>query len=1303
MPTRLHVLNVEDLPDDARLILRELSRGGYDVVSKRVDSAEDLRRALAESPWEIVLSDYSMPGFSAPEALFLCRESDPDLPFVVISGTIGEDRAVEMMRAGANDYLLKNSLARLVPVVERELREVSKRRLHRQTAQAASLLAAIVESSDDAIISKTMEGIVTSWNPAAERIFGWGVAEAMGRHISFVIPPDRADEFAGVMERLSLGEQIGQFETVRLRRDGTRFDVSITVSPIRDREGRLTGISMVARDISSRKRTERLMRKSEERYRRLFETAQDGVLILDAVSGQIADANPFLTKLLGYRHEELVGKELWEIGLLRDMASNKAAFRTLQDTGFFRYDNYPLQSKDGSQIEVEFVSNTYDVGDTRVVQCNIRDISERKLAEEALRWGEERLQKQSSILQLILDNMSDGVVVADEQGEILLFNPAAEQILNLGSIHVPPSEWSERYSLHLPDGTTMFPAADLPLIKAIQGEDSDEVEMIVNHTKVSQPRWISMNARPMRDENFVLRGGIVVFRNVTERKRTEQALRASEVRYRSLIAATAAIVWDSPASGQFDTEQPAWTAFTGQTLEQHRGWGWLDAIHPDDREMSAKAWKAAVAERGNFQVEHRLRRLDGEYRYMFVRAVPIFDSEGAIHEWVGVHTDVSDLKRVEIERAELLTQLKLQIERMPLAYILFNPDYCITDWNPAAERIFGFAREEALGLKAFDLVARSFHGEAAEILARIRTGDMAAHSVNENITKSGATILCEWHNTPLLNAEGKFHGMLSLAQDVTSRRWAEQAASDAQQRLKHVLASSPAVLFTLTVADNKILGIDWISDNIKALLGYAPEDALGQDWWTRNVHPEEREFFIARTNQDLFDLGYATHEYRFRHKSGQYVWTRSEVRLIRDAAGRPAEVVGSWSDITERKLLEDQFHQAQKLDAFGQLAAGVAHDFNNLLTIINGYSEMLIQSLPQGHPSRKMAGEILKAGERSAGLTRQLLAFSRQQILAPKILNLNEVVSETDKMLRRLIGEDVRLTTTLASNLWAVRADPGQVGQVLLNLAVNARDAMPTGGRLTIETQNVVLDESYTRDHADVRAGAYVLVSVADTGTGMTPEVQKRLFEPFFTTKEPGKGTGLGLATVYGIVKHSGGHVRVYSNVGIGTTFKIYLPRFEGVPEGLQAPSQFVIPPRGTETILLAEDEAGVRELTSQILAESGYKVLQASDGDEALRLAAAHDGPIQLLITDVVMPGMGGRSVAKQVTERHTGVRVLFMSGYTDDAVIRHGGLREGVDFIQKPFSPLAFLFKVREVLDAPAKSGVFDGSSRAIVRREI
>ncbi|MBC7252241.1 MAG: PAS domain S-box protein, partial [Anaerolineae bacterium] len=476
------------------------------------------------------------------------------------------------------------------------------------------------------------------------------------------------------------------------------------------------------------------------------------------------------------------------------------------------------------------------------------------------------------------------------------------------------------------------------------------------------------------------------------------------------------------------------------------------------------------------------------------------------------------------------------------------------------------------------------------------------------------------------------------------------------------------------------------------IFGYTVEEmlAFSADEARALIYPEDRAATVQRHRRRLAgEPAEPRYEMRIIRKDGTVRWIETFVRPVQ-FRGEPA-VQSAIIDITERKHLEEQLRQAQKMEALGRLAGGVAHDFNNLLTAIIGYTDLLLREFPPYDPKREDLQEIRQAAERAAALTRQLLAFSRKQVLELRVLDLNTTVSNLEKMLRRLIGEDIELVTHLAPDLDRVKADPGQIEQVIMNLAVNARDAMPQGGQLTIETKNVFLDEEYVRQHVEMQPGPYVMLAVSDTGIGMDKETMSHLFEPFFTTKEMGEGTGLGLATVYGIVKQSGGHITVYSEPGLGTTFKVYLPRTE---EGaataelqLQVPAELL---QGQETILVVEDEEVVRELAVRILRKRGYTVLQAQDGAEALRVCREHQGPIHLLITDVVMPGgMSGRQVAEQLQPLQPEMKVIYMSGYTENAIVHHGVLELGAVLLQKPFTPSSLAHKVRQMLDENKPDG--------------
>jgi PAS domain S-box-containing protein len=465
------------------------------------------------------------------------------------------------------------------------------------------------------------------------------------------------------------------------------------------------------------------------------------------------------------------------------------------------------------------------------------------------------------------------------------------------------------------------------------------------------------------------------------------------------------------------------------------------------------------------------------------------------------------------------------------------------------------------------------------------------------------------------------------------------------------------------------------------MLGYGSERELLEKDTARDIYLDAG----ARTRalDAVLRQGHATAENQWRRKDGSIITVRQTSRAVLDARGAPEHHITIVEDITERRDLESQLRQAQKMEAIGQLASGVAHDFNNLLAAIMGSAEILLEELPAGSQSRDDASEIRNAALRAAGLTRQLLAFGRKQALAPRLINLNELVAGTEMLLRRTLGEEIDLRTVLAPGLGAARADPGQLEQVIINLAVNARDAMERGGKLTIETANVDLDGEYVARHPAAQPGRYVMFAVSDTGTGIDAAVLARLFEPFFTTKPRGKGTGLGLATAYGIVKQSGGYIWVYSEPGMGAVFKVYLPRVDGVPESRAAAAPDGTLLDGSETVLVAEDQQEVRKYTRKLLEARGYTVLTAASGAEALQLAAQHGGVIHALVTDVIMPGMSGRDLAVELARTRPQTKVLYLSGYADESIVRHGVLEPGVAFLQKPFTSDSLARKVRELLE--------------------
>jgi len=629
----------------------------------------------------------------------------------------------------------------------------------------------------------------------------------------------------------------------------------------------------------------------------------------------------------------------------------------------------------------------------------------------------------------------------------------------------------------------------------------------------------------------------------------------------------------------------------------------------------------------------------------------------------------------EFAAAEDLLHLQATaLEAAANPIIISRRDGTIVWVNKAFEELSGYTREEALGqstrlLKAGQQSPSFYKNMWETILSGQRwRGELV------NRRKDGTVYEEEMTITPVKNGAGDVTHFIAIKLDITERKRAEEWIC----RLAQAVENS-AELIAIANPDGRI---SFANQALLQATGYKDTEIIGEFFGktliSHNNPPALDEEIRART---LLEGGWRG-ECLGRRKDDSQFPVFLSTGQIKDSQGLVIGIFGIGQDITDRKRLEEQLLVSQKMEAVGRLAVGVAHDFNNLLGVIVGYSDLVLDAFPSDDPRHQQLEQIKKAGLRATSLTRQLLTFSRKQVCQPVVLDINALVTDFNKMLRRMVGEDIEFTNALHQGLGQVKADPGQIEQVIMNLVVNSRDAMPNGGKLIIETANVDLDEDYCLLHPSVQPGHYVMLAVSDTGSGMDAKTQARIFEPFFTTKEEGKGTGLGLATVYGVVKQSEGHIWVYSELGKGTTFKIYFPRIDepahSAATDLGAPGSM----RGSETILLAEDSALLRVLTCTLLENNRYEVIAAENGMEAVKLAERCDRPIHLLLTDVVMPGMSGRELADRLAVKRPGMRVLYMSGYTNDAIVHHGVLEPGLFFLQKPFSQEALTHKLREVL---------------------
>ncbi|HEY5160445.1 MAG TPA: PAS domain S-box protein [Gaiellaceae bacterium] len=690
-------------------------------------------------------------------------------------------------------------------------------------------------------------------------------------------------------------------------------------------------------------------------------------------------------------------------------------------------------------------------------------------------------------------------------------------------------------------------------------------------------------------------------------------------------------------------------------------------------------------------LETERRRRDGTIFPYRISLAPHRDSDGEVVGVIGIGSDLSSSKLAEEELLRSRELYRVVVENSHDMIALLDPMGRFVFASPSYEQALGYGPEELVDVSPISLVHPSDVQRASDALRQAVTSRSAAVVELRMRHKRGNWVFVEGTTTSVLDENGRLRSILMSFRDISERRAAEEELRDAEARYRLLVEQLP--LITYINAPGESGRWVYLSPQLEQILGYKPADWVSEyDNFLNAIHPDDRERVTAE-RASSGAKGRIALEYRLVAKDERLVWVRDEAVVVRDLSGKPLYVQGYMVDISvereaevERQRLEAELMQSQKMEAIGRLAGGIAHDFNNLLTAITGYSELIVAELDPASSMARDAEEIKRAADQAAAMTQQLLAFSRRQVLQPVLLNPNEVIGRMETMLQRLIGENIELVTTPETDISMISADRGQIEQVLMNLVVNARDAMPKGGKITIETANVSLDEA-DATLLGLPAGDFVLATVSDTGSGMDEETMSHIFEPFFTTKGQGEGTGLGLATVHGIVEQSNGSIRVVSAIGKGSVFRVYLPVAEQSAEEKRAVAPLA-ETRGTETILLVEDEEMVRQLVARVLRDLGYEVLETSSGDEAISLSDSLDRSIDLLVTDVVMPGMSGREVAEILAAKRPTVRVLFMSGYTDEAIVRHGVLDGVAEFIGKPFTPQELARKIRGVL-AASESG--------------
>jgi PAS domain S-box-containing protein len=1174
----------------------------------------------------------------------------------------------------------------------REFSELSEAKFDTVQLQGAM---SVLEGIRDGVlhVNRHTRKIVLA-NGGMSRLTGYDVAELLELSVDDLHPPEFLpnvlDQFHALLHgTLDVAENVPV-----LRRDGSI--VYCDISPGFTRIGAENLFFCVFRDVTERRRREREVVKERKRFQSLAANAPFGIALI-APDGAILYVNESFRSMFGYDLSEIPDGRTWFRKAFPDSALRHEVIAAWIEgnlgagAGEQRPRVFEVTCKDGAKKITHFRPVRLETGE-HILTCE--DITERRRIENALLESQAmfRLLSEQSLMSVAL--LQDNVYhyVNDAMANLLEY--PAEEILSW-----KPQEFLER--VH---------PEDLEFVtRQAQKKQTGDPSQVLNYqfravTKSGRVKWIEIYSKTVRYRGRP--ANLMTILDITERKRAEsELLKAQRLLQAAVEQSPAGILIADAPDVRIRVANAAALGIRGDTAlrltdipAQFHPSRW-QVFHPDGRPFEPEELplsRAVLYGEVSTNVEATIRHVSGEERRVLANAAPVRNEAGEIVAGVVVFADLTERVKAEEALVERERMLEAILSASPAAITCIQGG--LIRWtNPAMVRMFGLeSAEEAIGSGVKEYYqSNDEYVRVKRLFRRALSGASSFSHEASFVRKDGRTFTGELRVGPFTAPSGR-RGLISAIVDVSERVAAQEALREERENYRRLyeeykrqyelyrslLDSSADAVVIYDLEGN----VQYVNDSFTRIFGWTLDEVRGQ---RPQFVPESEKAPSMERIERLIKFGEACCGFETKRftKDGRLLDISLSASRYHDHEGLPAGMLVALTDISERKNLEAQLRHSAKMEAIGQLAGGVAHDFNNILTAVIGYASLLQRELGAYTLQGQRLGKIIDSAEKAAELTRQLLAFGRKQMLDMKILSLNNVIAEIYDLLKRLIGEEAQLSVVTDPDAGFVRADEIQVQQILMNLIINARDAINPRGKITIETSSVTLDDTYVASHPEAVAGDYVVLEVSDDGAGMTPEVASRIFEPFFTTKEKGVGTGLGLSTVFGIVKQHGGHVSVYSEPGQGATFKVYFPRVSQAEDRTLCPKQpdTDAQPKGAETILLVEDEDVVRQLAAEALTMLGYRILAAADPEEALRLAEHYPAPIHMILTDVVLPGMDGKTLVGLVTKRRKGIRTLFVSGYTENFIVRRGVLDQDVNFLHKPFSLEALGRKVREVLDAP------------------